>query len=87
MRADNQYKGETLIVTGSILNIKQEYSGEYYIELTGDGLNRNIRVYFQNSEIYKLSNLSRGQRITIGGICYGTNGLLDVYIRNSIIRN
>jgi hypothetical protein len=87
MRADNQYKGKNLIVTGRILNIKQEPSGEYYLELTGDGIYRNIRVYFRRSEVYKLADLLIGQRITIIGTCDGTNGLLDVYIRNSIIPN
>jgi hypothetical protein len=86
LRADTQYKGKTLSVTGPVLNIRKDSSGQYYVELTGNGGIRNIRVYFTASEVSKLGNLSIGQRITIIGTCDGVS-MGDVYIRNSIIQN
>ena len=85
MRADNQYKGKTLSVTGPISGIKQTYSGEYYIVLKGESI-YDISVYLQESEIIKLEYLSNSQRITIIGTCDGFTGL-DVTLKNSIIQN
>jgi len=86
LRSDTLYKGKTLRVTGPILRIRKDYSDQYYVELTGDGYVRNIRVYFITSEVSKLANLTTGQRITIVGTCDGVS-MGDVYIRNSIIQN
>jgi len=86
IRADTQYKGKNLSVTGPILNIAKDYMDQYYVELTGDGYFSNIRVFFRSSELSKLGNLSKGQRITIIGTCDGTS-LGDIYIKNSIIQN
>jgi len=80
MRADNNYKGKNLAIAGTITNIRQDSSGEYFIEM-----NRYIYIYFQGAEVQKIINLSIGNHLYIIGRCDGTNGSSTIFIRNSII--
>ena len=79
-RAESQYKGKTLKITGVIKEIGKNSSNSYFIDL----LNDFVRVYFKNSEKNKIGNLSKGEEITIVGKCEGfSDGFIQ--IKNSII--
>jgi len=82
MRADSNYKGKNLAITGKISNIKQDSSGEYFIEM-----NRYIYIYFQKAEVKKIINLSISQNLFIIGRCDGTNGSSIIFIRNAVIQD
>ena len=85
-KADAQYKGKTLRLSGQIKKIGKGGSmNQYYIELVGDSY-FGTYVYVKNSEISKLHNYSPKQDLTIIGQCDGkTYGQL--YIKDSVIVN
>ena len=87
IRADGQYKGKTLRVTGPIVDITKDYSGEYYVELTGNGSFRIIYVYCKPTETRKLGNIAKGQTITVTGVCNGRPNSLTVEIKDAVIQN
>ena len=88
LKADTQYKGKTLSVTGQIQSIIKDSNNQYYAELKGATVaTRYVQVYFKASELSKLANLTVGQRITIVGICDGIPVYLNPVIRDSIIQN
>jgi hypothetical protein len=70
LKADTQYKGKTLQITGKVNQVKKNYSDQYYIEIEGIGMS-TIDVYVQSSELSKIGNLNSGQTITIAGKCKG----------------
>jgi hypothetical protein len=67
LRATNKYHGATLKITGRIYDIKQNYSGEYYLAIVGTSEFYGVYVYFQSSELNKMANLNSGQSVTIVG--------------------
>ena len=86
LKADAQYKGKTLSVTGQIESIKKDHNNQYYVVLKGSAI-LHVNIYFKASEVNKLANLTSGQRLTIVGRCDGLGMLREVYIRDAIIQN
>jgi hypothetical protein len=79
-KAESQYKGKTLKITGIIKEIGKNSSNLYFIDLLDDF----VRVSFKSSETNKIGNLSKGEGITVVGKCEGiSDGFIQ--IKNSII--
>ena len=78
LRADEQFKGKILQVTGRITAFDRSLDGRPVVIL-----NNGINVNFIRSEENKVLNLSRGQTVTIRGTCGGL--LFFVMINNSVI--
>ena len=71
--ADAKYKGKKLQVTGEIEDIYREISGNPYVTFNVGGKYsfKYVRLTFKKSEESKVASLSKGQTITVRGICKG----------------
>ena len=71
--ADERYKGKVLEVSGVVNAVKKDILDTMYIELKGGGEFelRGVQCYFDDSHTNSLSNLSKGQWVTIRGRCDG----------------
>ena len=70
--ADNQYKGKTLKITGTVANIGTDILDNIYITLETGELLYSVQCYFANSEEEaKVANLSKGNTVTLIGTCDG----------------
>lgn len=77
--ADATYKGKTVTVSGTIYSIESNYIS---IEADADDLwLNNVYAYYSSSETSKLSNLAKGDRITVTGECKGEGVFSDIEIK------
>lgn len=77
--ADATYKGKTVTVSGTIYSIESNYIS---IEADADDLwLNNVYAYYSSSETSKLSNLAKGDRITVTGECKGEGIFSDIEIK------
>ena len=83
--ADEKYKGKTLKVNGFIGDIKKDITDTMYVILQsgGDYELRNVQCFFADSEKEKLTQLSKGQVITVEGRCDGL--MMNVLLRDCVI--
>jgi len=72
VKADRSYKGKTLIVTGSIVEITKGIAGNIYIVLAGANRQRTILCEFNNEE--KAAMLQKQQTVSLKGACDGLMG-------------
>lgn len=83
VKADEQYKGKTLQISGKIGDIGKDIIDESYITFEGKD---PYAVFFvqcmfsDQEEVKNLSNLSKGDKVTITGECSGVTG--NVIIRD-----
>lgn len=72
--ADEKYKGKILELTGEVYNIDREIAGNPYITFNvgGEYSFKDVRITFKKSEEKKVTELKKGQTITIRGECRGT---------------
>ena len=69
--ADLNYKGKVLSVAGEIYGIKtNSFTDEIYVELKGEYIGQ-VDCYFADSHKQEAANLSKGQIVTIKGLCDG----------------
>jgi predicted RNA-binding Zn-ribbon protein involved in translation (DUF1610 family) len=81
VRADNQYNGKLLKITGTVLTITKDFFDQPFIILDSGNTFTGIQVYFKRSEQKKLADLSVGQTVTVIGRCDGKT--INVFIRDS----
>ena len=83
--ADEKYKGKTLKVNGFIGDIKKDITDTMYVILQSGGECelRNVQCFFADSEKEKLTQLSKGQVITVEGRCDGL--MMNVLLRDCAI--
>lgn len=66
--ADEKYKGNTLIVTGTVDSINEDFLNDPYIQLS-DGLDddgiTDVDCHFSQSDVGSLAKLSKGQKVTV----------------------
>jgi hypothetical protein len=72
LRADSQFLGNQLRVSGAIAAIERNAEGRPFVRLTGVN-NDSVMVFFSPSETNRVINLNRGQTINIIGRCVGSN--------------
>jgi hypothetical protein len=84
LKADNQYKGKTLQITGKVKQVKKDWSDNYYIQLEAASVMYTVDVYVKSSELSKIGNLNSGQTITVAGTCEGFS-VLEVKITDAYL--
>ena len=67
--ADNNYKDKKVVVTGTVRDIGKDIVDDSYVTLAAGGL--GVRCVFEKSEQSKLAQLSKGDTVTVHGICHG----------------
>jgi len=86
VNADVLYKDQELRFTGTISDIGKDFSDKVYINFQGseDFSVTTVQCYFSDSaEIEKVSSLSKGDTITVVGICGGK--FANVFFNDCII--
>lgn len=78
--ADQKYKGKRLKVTGIIEDFGTDILDDGYITLETGEYFLSIQCYFKDSELDKVTKLSKGQTITLIGVCDGMS--MNVVIKN-----
>ena len=69
--ADNKYKGKKVAITGTIERIiKSGFSDDPIIVFKGTFI-KDVKFYFSKDSNNEISNLSKGDKITIVGTCKG----------------
>lgn len=82
--ADQQYKDKVLLVSGIVTNIGKDVMGEIYVTLSaGDALG-GVQCSFSESHTQEAARLSKGQRVTIKGMCKGK--VLNVLLGGCILQ-
>lgn len=70
--ADNKFKGKEIEVSGEIETIDKDLSEEMFVKLKGDELGLlGVQCFFRDKNNADLSNLKKGDQITIFGIGNG----------------
>lgn len=83
--ADEKFKGKKVAVSGTIASIGKDVLDNPYISFTGEFL-QNVTCYFSDENNKIISQLSKGQKITIIGECRGLT-LTNVIIQDCKISN
>jgi len=72
LKADAEYKGKVLDVTGIIEDISRDIKGTPFVILgKGNGLAVGVKCEFSSEDETQLARLSKGEEITIRGKCVG----------------
>jgi len=77
--ADEKYKGEALLVSGTIENIGKDLFDTMYVSLKTDNAFINVKCMFSDEHKSQLANAAKGQRVTIKGKCDGK--VIDITLR------
>lgn len=77
--ADQNYKGKTLLVTGTVDDIGRDIMKTLYLTLTGVGPLANVQCYFAQSHESQLAGLSKGMNVLVKGQCDGK--MMNVHLR------
>jgi hypothetical protein len=84
--ADRMYKGRLLIVTGTVKNIGVDAMDRPYVSLDTGDLIAAVQCFFDRDnerQIVKLSQLRKGQRVTIRG--RGDGKLVNVFLKGCVL--
>ncbi|MCX6157070.1 MAG: hypothetical protein NTY74_03720 [Ignavibacteriae bacterium] len=68
--ADNKYKGKILKVSGTVGEIRKDFTNDIIVELKVGDIFKKIDCTF-GKEATETANLSKGQNITVIGTCSG----------------
>lgn len=79
IKADNKYKGRILTITGKIARIDREIAQNPYITFEVSPM-YEMRMDFSKDDENVISNLKKGQTVTISGTCEGTLLSIDVVL-------
>ncbi len=85
VKADTQYKGKLLEVTGIVNDISVVMGTTTVTVGTGAAFEWGISCSFQDSEKEKIAELNKGDSITVSGKCDGKS--LSVSMRKCILAN
>ncbi len=78
--ADEQYKGKKMAVTGVVGNIGKDILDNPYLSLKVDYF-QSVNCYFSDKNNKIISQISKGQKVTIVGECAGLT-LTDVVVQD-----
>lgn len=67
--ADNNFKGKTFYVAGTVADIKKDVLGHIYVILSTDNIVRRVQCYFEDAET--AAKLGKGMQVTFLGRCEG----------------
>jgi len=88
VRADAMYKGKVLRVSGRVTDIGRDILGTPYIHLAGgkgcwfkgDYIGWGVQCFFENEDAQRLLHVSKGNYITLIGMCLGKSIGPDVVL-------
>ena len=80
--ADEKYKDQIIQVSGRIRDIGNDLMDNPYITLVGDPYFGDVQCYFSEKSI--VASLSKGQQITVMGICDGL--MMNVLLNDCVIK-
>ena len=72
--ADAKYKGQTVVVSGTIQNIGKDILDSAYVVIGGRGFLDGVQCSFSKGDESDVARLSKGQLITVEGEVYGKLG-------------
>ncbi len=78
--ADRKYKGEIVLVHGTIENIGKDVMNDMFIVVGGSGLLDGVHCVFADDQESLVADLSKGQRVSVKGKVSGK--LVYVLVRN-----
>jgi len=67
--ADNNFKGKTFYVSGTVVDIKKDVLNHIYVILKSDNIIRRVQCYFEDAET--AAKLSKDMNVTFMGKCDG----------------
>ena len=94
IRAESNYSGKVIYVTGVIEDMARDIFDDYYIRLSGKAGNSwedllditsYVDCYFSDSQLEDVMNLSTGDEVTIKGVCDDTDILGGVIMQGCSI--
>jgi hypothetical protein len=67
--ADNNFKGKTFYVAGTVADIGKDVLGHIYVTLNSNNIIRKVQCYFEDAET--AAKLSKDMQVTFKGKCHG----------------
>jgi hypothetical protein len=67
--ADNNFKGKTFYVSGTVADIGKDVLNHIYVTLNSDNIIRKVQCYFEDAET--AAKLNKGDKVTFKGTCKG----------------
>ena len=85
VNAENQYKGKTLEITGTVDSISKDIMDDTYISLTGKGdFSWSVQCYLTKESIDAAANVKKGDTLTICGEYSSFS--LNVIVKRCVIK-
>lgn len=81
VKADENFKGKTFFVEGTVRDIKKDIMGYIYVILEGDQMFRDVQCYFDDEKT--ASQLRKGMRVTFQGKCDGL--MMNVQMKGCVL--
>lgn len=81
--ADNEYKGQNLVVTGTVKNIGKDIVDAAYVTLQNDADEYaiiSVQCYFADDDLDDIATLKEGDKVAISGKCNGVT--LNVMLKD-----
>lgn len=78
VRADENFKGKSFYVEGTVTNIKKDILGDIFVTLEGADMIREVQCYFDDKST--ATQLEKGMRVTFYGECDGL--MMHVLMKN-----
>ena len=72
VRADDNFKGKTFWVTGTIENIGKDVMDKSYVSFKSTDDIRSVQCFIDDTKL--LSSLNKGMKVTVKGTCKGMFG-------------
>ena len=79
--ADNNFKGKTFYVSGTITDIKKDIMDDIYVTLKGDEMFRQVQCFFEDKET--AGQMRKGMKVTFKGKCDGL--MINVLMKDCVL--
>ncbi|HKS26542.1 MAG TPA: hypothetical protein VJS44_01920 [Pyrinomonadaceae bacterium] len=77
-RADQTYKGRTLLLTGSVSSILKERPGWITVYFSTGRLSSEVQCIFANEQSKSVGQLKEGQEVKVKGYCEGKKDYIQL---------
>lgn len=74
LRADGEFKGRVLVVSGEVDSVKRDILNQAYVTLRTENAIRRVQCVFDEGLVGQIVNLTPGDQVTISGACEGLMG-------------
>ena len=81
VNADNNFKGKTFYVTGTVTDIKKDIMDNIYVTLEGDEMFREVQCFFEDKEV--AGQMQKGMVVTFKGKCDGL--MMNVLMKDCVL--